>query len=176
VQPDPVSTIYTCAQALRDGGNPAEVAAMLDGLGDRMTRAVVREANAAVLGTPADQRVADLEVKIRDLYDCVNSIAARFDNLHAAMREVAKKESLHPSVRFICDTIALNLSAPTAPPAVDATRSEPPPGWSVSVMAFEDGTFWYCRATVKEPGFRAESKSDAVAAAWKWCEGQVKHG
>ena len=35
------------------------------------------------------------------------------DNLRSAMREVAKKESLHPSVRFLADTIALNLAAPT---------------------------------------------------------------
>lgn len=42
----------------------------------------------------------------------VDSIGDDLCNLVAAMREVARKDSVHPSVRFLADTIALNLGGP----------------------------------------------------------------
>lgn len=78
-----------------------------------------QKAAKAVAGAPPapavamSERVANLEACV-DATDASNAaIHDRLYSLSIAMREVARKESIHPSVRFLADTIALNLAAPT---------------------------------------------------------------
>lgn len=169
-------TIYQCAQALRDGRNPAEVADMLDGIADRMNDEVQQSAGID-LANPAEvftldralSRIADLETRLTDLTTTHADIARRFDNLHAAMRECAKKEALHPSVRFICDTIALNLAAPTSAttPAV-----APPAGYTIRRHGAK---FVWCFGPVDGPSLHGplcESPASAAASAWAHAGGR----
>lgn len=52
------------------------------------------------------------EVTVRDgIANDLALIEGRLSSLRQAMREIAAKEALHPSVRHLADTIALNLSA-----------------------------------------------------------------
>lgn len=83
---------------------------------------IVTRLEAAVATPPPSlisDRMAVLEHRQRDDSGFAQRLAIdlsetdqRLDNLAAAMREVARKDSVHPSVRFIADTIALNLGGP----------------------------------------------------------------
>lgn len=96
---------------------------MLDGVADSMNREAEQDAGID-LASPAEvftldlalSRIADLESRHADFTRFAQRVDDRLYNLQIAMREGAKKEALHPSVRFICDTIALNLAAPTGGP------------------------------------------------------------
>lgn len=81
------------AQGHRAGG--ASVGEALRRLAD----AIDAEAKPAAAVDPLADRLAKVE--------------QRLDAIVAAMREVARKDSVHPSVRFLADTIALNLGVAT---------------------------------------------------------------
>lgn len=72
-------------------------------LGDIVTRL-----EAAVATPPPDSINDRLDsIERRHMHD-----TERLNNLAAAMREVARRDAIHPSVKFLADTIALNLGGP----------------------------------------------------------------
>ena len=93
--------LINVARALREGADPYAVAETIVGLAERLTAK-----DGEVLSPAIVNRLDGLQS--RQAYD-----GERLDNLVAAMREVARKDSVHPSVRFLADTIALNLGGPS---------------------------------------------------------------
>ena len=86
-------------------------------LDDIVTR--LEAAVAAPQPNPIDERLADLERRQQEDSGFAQRLAIdlaetdqRLDNLVTAMREVARKDSVHASVRFLAETIAINLGGP----------------------------------------------------------------
>lgn len=50
---------------------------------------------------------------VASLADRLTKAEQRLDNLATVMREFSNKDSVHPSVRFLASTIALNLGSPS---------------------------------------------------------------
>lgn len=117
MEPSVSDILSDLALQLRQGHNPVEVADMLEGLAERM-----ESTDAKVPTGDLEARLAALEARQQHDGEFGQRLAIdlgetdhRLDNLAAAMRECAKKDALHPSVRYVCGTIALNLAAPTGP-------------------------------------------------------------
>jgi hypothetical protein len=107
-----IAEVLECAWHLNNGHlMPADVARRLEDIAERMrtskVKAATTTASLAAMGQRIDSCVNRLDVNEHDF----NVVAARLVGLRQAMRELAAKEALHPSVRHLADTIALNLSA-----------------------------------------------------------------
>lgn len=172
-----INHVWECAWHLRNGTSSEVVAGMLDKLAAEM------QADKAPPPEPATDRLATIEQRLADLErsraadgevahrlgQCLAETDEHLENLAAAMREVARKDSIHPSVRFLADTIAINLTAPAAPR--DPLMNDPP-GMPLtsSVGPLENDTSgrWLRMWSYPGAGNRVwGSEAEARAAAWE---------